>query len=83
MLASSTAGFWSVEPLNNPGSQDSSPSAHVVPAGASAGTRKLEGGRSEQGVSSTSATDPTPASTMFLATCGRQDDRGSGVSREQ
>lgn len=41
---------------------------HVDSAAASGGTRKLDGGRAEQGVSSTSVTDPTPASTMFLAT---------------
>lgn len=41
---------------------------HVEVAAASAGTRKFEGGRAEQGVSSTSVTDPTPARTMFLDT---------------
>lgn len=36
---------------------------------APAWTRKLLGGAAAAGVSSTSVTDPTPASTTFLATC--------------
>jgi hypothetical protein len=45
---------------------------HVEPSAASPGMRKLEGGRRAHGVSSIRVTDPTPASTMFLATCGRK-----------
>ena len=48
--------------------------AYVVSAGASPAIKKLEGGRREQGVSSTRVTDPTPASTMFLATCGGEQE---------
>ena len=44
--------------------------AHVVSGAAVFAIRKLQGGRREQGVSSTRVTDPTPASTMFLATYG-------------
>ena len=39
---------------------------HVASAAASAGTKKLPAGAARAGVPSTSATDPTPASTMFL-----------------
>lgn len=55
----------------------------MVSGVASPGIKKLEAGRREQGVLSTSVTDPTPASTMFLATCLR-DERalGSGWRRE-
>ena len=40
----------------------------VVVGSMSPGMRKLLGGRNDSGVSSTNATEPTPASTMFLAT---------------
>jgi hypothetical protein len=45
-------------------------SAYVVSGGTSPPIKRLDGGRREQGVSSTSVTEPTPASTMFFATCG-------------
>ena len=40
-----------------------------LPLAACTATRKLPGGAWLAGLSSTSVTDPTPASTMFLATC--------------
>ena len=42
---------------------------HLAVGWAAAGTRKLEGSPSAQGVSSTRISLPQPASTMFFATC--------------